>query len=55
MTNKRFPDLISSLLSNGEETRYGPGDWYHLSPNQVHSARFEVDTSEIEFWFKTNS
>jgi quercetin dioxygenase-like cupin family protein len=43
------------LVSDGEEARYGPGDWYHLLPNQMHSARFEVDTSEIEFWFKPNS
>lgn len=35
----------------GSERRYGPGDWYHLLPNQPHAARFEVDTSEIEFWF----
>jgi len=34
------------------ETRYGPGDWYHLAPGQVHAARFEHETSEIEFWFE---
>ncbi len=39
------------LTIDGEETRFGPGDWYHLMPNQPHSARFEVDTAEIEFWF----
>lgn len=39
------------LIVQGEESRYGPGDWYHLSPNQLHAARFEADTSEIEFWF----
>lgn len=40
------------LLSvDGVETRYGPGDWYHLLPGQEHSARFETETSEIEFWF----
>ncbi len=39
------------LIVNGAETRYGPGDWYHLKPGQQHSARFEVDTSEVEFWF----
>lgn len=39
------------LVVDGEESRYGPGDWYHLDPEEVHSARFEVDTSEIEFWF----
>lgn len=39
------------LTVDGEERRYGPGDWYHLLPQQVHAARFDVDTSEIEFWF----
>lgn len=39
------------LIMAGQEHRYGPGDWYHLLPNQRHAARFEVDTSEIEFWF----
>lgn len=39
------------LITNNTETRYGPGDWYHLLPEQVHAARFEVDTSEIEIWF----
>lgn len=39
------------LTVDGQETRYGPGDWYHLLPNKAHSARFAVETSEIEFWF----
>lgn len=39
------------LIIEDRESRYGPGDWYHLLPNQRHAARFEVDTSEIEFWF----
>ena len=39
------------LTTDGVEKRYGPGDWYHLAPDQEHAARFEADTSEIEFWF----
>ena len=39
------------LTVDDTETRYGPGDWYHLLPGQAHSARFDLDTSEIEFWF----
>lgn len=39
------------LETAGKETRYGPGHWYHLAPGEEHAARFEVDTSEIEFWF----
>lgn len=40
------------LTMNGEETRYGPGDWYHVPMNAEHAARFDTDTSEIEFWFR---
>ena len=40
------------LTCNGKETRYGVGDWYALDANEEHAARFEVDSSEIEFWFK---
>lgn len=40
------------LRVDGSERRYGPGDWYHLAPGQLHSARFEVRTSEVEFWFE---
>ena len=42
------------LTVDGTERRYGPGDWYHLAPGEAHSARFEVDTSEIEFWFQAS-
>ena len=39
-------------LTTGEQTRYfGPGDWYHLEPQERHAARFEKDTQIIEFWF----
>ena len=41
------------LKVDGKETRYGPGDWYHVAAHVMHSARFEVETSEIEFWFRT--
>jgi len=43
-------ELLLSI--DGVETRYGPGDWYSVAPGQAHSARFEVDASEIEFWFQ---
>ncbi len=39
------------LTVDGTENRYGPGDWYRVEANETHSARFEVETSEIEFWF----
>lgn len=39
------------LTVDGVESRYGVGDWYYLDAEQPHSARFEVATSEIEFWF----
>jgi quercetin dioxygenase-like cupin family protein len=40
------------LITNGVEQRFGPGAWYRLAPGQVHAARFEVETSEVEFWFR---
>jgi quercetin dioxygenase-like cupin family protein len=43
------------LLVAGVERRYGPGEWYHVEPHQVHAARFDVDTAEIEFWFEPES
>ena len=39
------------LTVGGAETRYGVGDWYYLDANVDHAARFDVSTSEIEFWF----
>ncbi|MDO8273846.1 MAG: cupin domain-containing protein [Gammaproteobacteria bacterium] len=42
-------ELILTL--DGEETRYGPGDWYHVPASAMHAARFETETSEVEFWF----
>lgn len=39
------------LVRDGRETRFRPGDWYHLPAGARHAARFEQDTSEIEFWF----
>ncbi len=39
------------LVLHGRETRYGPGQWYEVPRGRIHSARFEVPTSEIELWF----
>lgn len=39
------------LMIDGQETRYQAGDWYQVSAQVVHAARFEQETSEIEFWF----
>jgi len=42
------------IIMNNQEKRYGPGDWYHIPANQVHAARCETETCDIEFWFKPN-
>ena len=42
-------ELILTL--DGKETRYRAGDWYQVRAKATHAARFEVETSEIEFWF----
>jgi quercetin dioxygenase-like cupin family protein len=41
------------LTTDAGEQRFGPGAWYRLAPGEVHAARFEVATSEVEFWFRT--
>ena len=40
------------LTKGSEETRYGVGDWYLVEAEEEHAARFDVATSEIEFWFE---
>ena len=39
------------LTMNGNTTRHEAGSWYHVPAGAAHSARFMVDTEEIEFWF----
>jgi quercetin dioxygenase-like cupin family protein len=39
------------LTRGGAEEHFGPGEWYHLDANEEHAARFDVATSEVEFWF----
>ena len=43
------------LTVDGEDSRYGPGDWYHVSPGRTHAAQFDQDTAEIEFWFSAST
>lgn len=43
------------LTIDGTETTYLPGDWYEIPAGSVHSARFDIATSEIEFWFHTGA
>ena len=43
------------LFMNGKTERIGVGQWYHVPPNVEHSARFEVETDEVEFWFKIST
>lgn len=40
------------LTIDGVEQRYPAGSWYHVAAGVSHSARFEVETDEIEIWFK---
>jgi quercetin dioxygenase-like cupin family protein len=40
------------IAMNGSETRYRPGDWYHIPAQAEHAARCDADTEEIEFWFR---
>ncbi len=39
------------LTMNGETFKIGVGEWYQVPAHVEHSARFDVETDEIEFWF----
>lgn len=39
------------LTMNGDEHRIVAGQWYHVPAHVEHSARFEIETDEVEFWF----
>ena len=39
------------LTMAGKSTRFEVGEWYHVPANAEHAAEFEVESSEIEFWF----
>jgi quercetin dioxygenase-like cupin family protein len=39
------------LTMAGQETRFAVGEWYHVPASAEHAARFEEESSEIEFWF----
>jgi len=40
------------VLTVGDQvTIHDPGEWYHVPAGAEHSARFDVDSAEIEFWF----
>ena len=43
------------LTMDGEITRFGVGDWYHVPANKEHAANFAEETDEIEFWFKVGN
>jgi quercetin dioxygenase-like cupin family protein len=42
------------LTMNNKITHVGVGDWYHVPAHVEHSARFDVETDEVEFWFYEN-
>ncbi len=43
------------LTMNDNTTRVGIGEWYHVPAHVEHSARFEAETDEIEFWLHTST
>ena len=43
------------LTVDGVAQRYAAGDWYSVAAHVEHSAYFEVETDEIEFWFKPDN
>lgn len=43
------------LHMDGKIQRFGVGDWYHVPAQAKHAASFEVETDEVELWFKPES
>lgn len=43
------------LIMDGVERRISAGEWYHVPAHTVHAARFEEETDEVEFWFKSDT
>ncbi len=41
-----------TLTMDGRVSTIGVGQWYHVPAHTEHAAFFEVETEEIEFWFK---
>ncbi len=44
-----------TLTMNGVVHKIGIGQWYHVPAHVEHSAYFEIETDEIEFWFREKS
>ena len=40
------------LTMDGVTSVFGVGEWYHVPPHVEHAAEFDVDSAEIEFWFR---
>jgi quercetin dioxygenase-like cupin family protein len=40
------------LMIGDHTTVHRVGDWYHVPARVEHSARFDIDSAEIEFWFE---
>ena len=43
------------LTMNGVTSKIEAGEWYHVPANVEHSAKFELETDEVEFWFHENT
>ncbi|OVE82085.1 cupin [bacterium K02(2017)] len=43
------------LTCDNKTSRYNLGAWYSIPANKSHSAKFEMDTDIIEFWFDKDS
>ncbi len=41
------------LTIDGTVTVFGVGEWYHVPAQVEHAADFDVDSAEIEFWFRS--
>lgn len=42
------------LTIGGEVQKIEAGQWYHVPAGVEHAAEFQVETADIEFWFKSS-
>ena len=40
-----------NVTIDGDTKTFDVGEWYHIAAGVEHSAYFDIDSAEIEFWF----
>ncbi|MFD6624401.1 cupin domain-containing protein [Streptomyces diastaticus] len=46
---------VVRLTIDGQERRYGAGEWFHVPPSIVHAATYEAECSQVELVFPVDA